>query len=104
MLYCYALSVGICVMVAHRTLTPFVGVRIPHSQPTKRTPIGVLFSLAGFSQGFEAAKKGSGGAFLSGDRRIFQSITNLRDPKCFKKFKKNPSFPAKKSKPIEMYS
>ena len=28
-----------------------------------------------YQERFEAAKKGSGGAFLSGDRRIFQSIT-----------------------------
>ena len=38
---------GICVTVAHRTLTPFAGVRIPHPLPEKngnRDTITVLFS------------------------------------------------------------
>ena len=37
----------ICVTVAHRTLTPFAGVRIPHPLPEKngnRDTITVLFS------------------------------------------------------------
>ena len=31
----------ICVTVAHRTLTPFAGVRIPHPLPKKQIPIRV---------------------------------------------------------------
>ena len=33
----------ICVTVAHRTLTPFAGVRIPHPLPTKKTTQRVVF-------------------------------------------------------------
>ena len=46
----------ICVTVAHRTLTPFAGVRIPHPLPIKKTtPLVWSFLLAEDEIGFERA-------------------------------------------------
>ena len=40
------LSQGICVTVAHRTLTPFAGVRIPHPLPQEAPFPGTALSSA----------------------------------------------------------
>ena len=60
----------ISVTVAHRTLTPFAGVRIPHPLPKNTQPhpwLGVFWQRIGFEEDGRAkrGKKHAGGMFFS---------------------------------------